>query len=171
MILKIITEPNPILHQASKELTKAEILNPNTQQLIQDMVVAMHAGEGAGIAAPQVEKLARICVIAKNFTEKKMADLVLINPTWKRASILKAWDDEGCLSVPGVHGQVKRYKKIKVKALDINAQPLKFTAGDFFARVIQHEVDHLRGVLFIEKARAIHEIEPIKNNLPPPGQI
>lgn len=162
MIIEIITEPDPILHQVSQELNRAEILNPNTQQFIQDMIATMYAGDGAGIAAPQVRKSVQICVIAKNFTEKKAADLVLINPTWQRASILKAWDDEGCLSVPNMCGQVKRYKKIKVKALDINAQPLKFTASEFFARVIQHEVDHLHGVLFIAKAKAVHKIDKKK---------
>lgn len=159
MTLKIITEPNLILHQISRELTRAEILNPNTQQLIQNMIATMYADDGAGLAAPQLGQSIQLCVIAKNFTEAKTTDLVLINPAWQRVSILKAWDDEGCLSVPNLYGQVKRYKKIKVKALDINAQPINFTANEFFARVIQHEVDHLQGVLFISKAKGIHQID------------
>ena len=159
MILDIVTEPNPILHKKSKELTKAEILNPDTQQLIHNMIETMRLKDGVGLAAPQVGKLLRIFVIEKSFTKDKRRDLVLINPVWKKAGFLKDWDDEGCLSIPNVFGKVKRFKKISIKALDTNAEPIEFVAKNFFARSIQHEADHLDGILFIEKAKKLYEIK------------
>jgi len=159
MLLPITIEPNPILHKKCKELSKKEILNPDMQQLIQNMIKTMNVKDGVGIAAPQVEKSLQICVVSKIFTNKKKNDLVLINPTWKKASILKEWGDEGCLSVPKIFGKVKRCKKIKVKALNINAEPIELTAKNFFARAIQHEIDHLDGILFIEKAKGLYKVE------------
>ena len=82
-----------------------------------------------------------------------------MNPVWTKTSIRKDWDTEGCLSVPKTYGKVKRYKHIMVKALDKDGNELNFEAHNFFARVIQHEVDHLDGILFIDKAKDIYEID------------
>jgi hypothetical protein len=98
--------------------------------------------------------------IAKEYNElSKRKCLTLINPTWVKLSTKTAWDEEGCLSVPGIYGQVKRYTKIKVKAFDEHGKPLEFIAEDFFARIVQHEADHLNGTLFIEKAKDLHKID------------
>ena len=158
MILDVATEPNPILRKVAKILDREEILNPNTQQLINNMVETMYLKDGAGIAAPQVEQSLQICVIAKVFTPEQKEDLVLINPSWKRKSILKEVDEEGCLSVPDIYGKVKRYKKIKVAALDRNGEKISLVANNFLARVIQHEIDHLNGILFIDKAKNLRQI-------------
>ena len=158
MILEIITEPNPILHKNSKELTLEELSSKKVQNLIKQMTPTMHLKDGVGLAAPQVGKSLQICVIHKNYTVKKENDLILVNPTWKKVGIFRDWDEEGCLSVPDTYGKVKRYKKIKVEALDEKGKKLKFIASNFFARVIQHEIDHLNGILFIEKAKGIHKI-------------
>jgi peptide deformylase len=157
MILETIIEPNPILHKKSKELTLEEIQTEDIQNLIKQMIPTMYLKDGVGLAAPQINRSLQICVIHKNYTDKKDKDLVLVNPVWKKVGIFKDWDEEGCLSVPNTFGKVKRYKKIKVKALDRDGNKLEFTASNFFARVIQHEVDHLNGILFIEKARDIHK--------------
>lgn len=159
-MLPIINEPNPILHKKTADMKPADILEKKYKELIKNMVKTLYAKEGAGIAAPQVGHSARICVIAKNFNEfdDKKKDLILINPVWEKKSVLKATDEEGCLSVPNIFGKVKRYKKIGVSALNEKGSPINFIAKDFFARVIQHEVDHLNGILFIEKAKDLQEI-------------
>ena len=158
MILNIVTEPNQILHQISKKLKVEEIQSEEIQNLIKQMIPTMYLTDGIGLAAPQIGKSLQICIIHKNYTAQKEKDLILINPTWKKSGIFKDWDEEGCLSVPNTYGQVKRYKKITVTALNENGEQIEFSATNFFARIIQHEVDHLNGVLFIEKAKNIREI-------------
>jgi len=166
MFLEVVTEPNPVLHQKGRELSKTEISTATTKKLMKNMVETMYIKDGVGIAAPQVGQSLQLCVIAKNFSPLgKDEDLILINPTWTKLSILKSWDTEGCLSIPGVYGEVKRYTKIKVKALNKNGDSIEFEAKDFPARIIQHEVDHLNGILFIEKARKIQKIDSTKNEI------
>lgn len=164
MILPIVTEPNKILRQKTTDLKTADFSDAKIKKLISDMAETMRVKDGAGIAAPQVGSSLRICLIDGNFNGlNPKHDLILVNPSWKKASIFKDWDEEGCLSVPEIYGRVKRYKKIKVWALDESGRPLQFTAADFFARVIQHEIDHLDGVLFIDKAKNLRKIK--KSNL------
>ncbi len=153
MFLQILTEPNPILRQVGKELTVEKIGSKKIKKLIKDLTETMYIHDGVGIAAPQVGESVKICVIAKNFSPTKKKDLVLINPVWEKKSMTKTIDEEGCLSVPGIYGLVKRYKKIKVKALDEHGKTICFEAENFPARVIQHENDHLNGILFIDKAK------------------
>ncbi len=157
MILNITTEPSPLLHQVSKNLTKEEIRSKKINGFIKDLTETMYAKDGVGIASVQVGNPIQLCIIAKNFTPEKISDLVLINPTFIKASILRSWDEEGCLSVLNMYGSVRRFKKIKVSALNIKGKKIEFTATEFFARIIQHEIDHLNGVLFIEKAKKMHE--------------
>lgn len=160
MVLSIITEPNKILHEVTKEVTLADLATKKFQKLITDMIETMYVDDGVGLAANQVNVPYQICVITKQFALNKKEDLVLINPRWEKMSIRKNWDYEGCLSVPYVTGEVKRYNRIRVHALDKNGKPLDFVAEHYFARIIQHEVDHLNGHLFIEKARNLQKIEP-----------
>lgn len=160
MKLPIITEPNPLLRRVGKQLTAGDLLIPQTQKLIDDLLDTLYASkDGVGLAAPQVGQSVQICVIAKNFTADKKADVVLVNPQWEKMSILKITDTEGCLSVPDIYGDVKRYKKIRVRALDRAGRPIQFLAENFFARIVQHETDHLNGVLFIDKAKNLRQID------------
>ncbi|MFA6486711.1 MAG: peptide deformylase [Candidatus Magasanikbacteria bacterium] len=162
MILPITTEPNPILHQVGARLSVAELKSDKIQKFIIDLTETMYQADGVGIAAPQVNQSIQLCVIAKQYSGRGAgADLVLVNPVWTKMSVLKKTDEEGCLSVPHIYGKVKRYTKIKVKALDSNGRPIEFIAKDFPARVIQHETDHLNGILFIEKAKDLHKIETV----------
>jgi len=156
MVLDIVVDPSPILHKVSKQAALGEIGAKKIQKLIADMTETMYAKDGVGISAPQVNESLQICIISK--TANKVKDLALINPKWEKAGIVKEWDEEGCLSVPKVYGQVKRYKKIKVTAFDENGKQIQFIAENLFARVIQHEVDHLNGILFVEKAKNLHAI-------------
>ena len=125
MIYPIVFEPEPKLHKPSAKLDKKTILEPETQTFIKDMVQTMYAKDGVGLAAVQVGKNIQICVIIKTYnTLNKRKDLCLINPEWTKISVFKEWDEEGCLSVPGIYGKIKRYTKLKVKALDEKANPL-----------------------------------------------
>ncbi len=155
MILPITTIPNPILRQRAKELSLEDIKTPVIQKLISDMKETVLPAGGIGLAAPQVGFSVRIVIIAVQ--NKKMA---LINPEIINFSWRKEATEEGCLSVPEKWGVVKRSKIIKVKALDESGEIVKFKAKDLFARVIQHEVDHLNGVLFIDRAKKVFEEVP-----------
>lgn len=157
MIYPIITDPNPILHKRSADIDPATIATPEMQQFVRDMIETMYKKDGVGLAAVQVNVSKQLCVIAKDFVPGKKKDLCLINPVWTKQSIKKNWDEEGCLSVPGVYGKVQRYSHIKVRALNEKGEQLEFEAKDFFARIIQHECDHLNGTLFIEKAKDIRK--------------
>ena len=169
MSLPVVTHPNLSLKLRSKPLETAALLSKETQKFIDDMIDTMYADDGVGLAAPQVGKHSCICIIGKDTITKsfqlhgefyhKKKDLILINPSWEKLRKKTATDVEGCLSVPKIYGTVSRNKHITVKALDRNGNPISFTADNFFARVIQHEVDHLHGVLFIEKAKNLHTIE------------
>jgi peptide deformylase len=159
MILPIIIEPDKFLHQISEKIEQADLATPRLQKLIASMVETMYAKDGVGFAATQIGQGVRLIVISKEFNPlNKRKELILINPTWEKTSIFKSWDEEGCLSVPFIYGEVKRYRKIKVRAWNEKGQELNFMAEDYEARVIQHEVDHLDGVIFVSKAKNLHEI-------------
>ncbi len=163
MSLPITMLPTETLHEPSRELTKEEILSPKFQTLIKDMIPAMYNNDGIGLAAPQVGVNVRLCIIGKNAVYKDerppatpkdtdQKDLVLINPVYQKLNKKFTKDDEGCLSVPGYYGEVKRHQEIYVTALSETGTKIEFAAKNFFARVIQHEVDHLDGHLFIDRA-------------------
>lgn len=169
MILDIIKLPTPSLRNRSTEIDRDYLSRTETQEFIDNMIPTMYDDDGIGLAAPQVAQNIRICVIGKAALPKKLKlqegevkhnhDLVLVNPEWERLSKKTETELEGCLSVPNTFGKVKRFKSIGVKAWDRHGHPLTFEADNFFARVIQHEVDHLDGVLFIDKATGIYEVD------------
>lgn len=148
--LKIITHPNPLLREKSAEVAKGKVNSFQIKEFCLDVAKTMLAKEGIGLAAPQVGK--NIRVIAVNTKDGVVS---MINPKITRKSLLKEWGEEGCLSVPGVFGQVKRHKKITCEYFDLSAKKIKLKAEGLLARVIQHETDHLDGVLFIDKAKNI----------------
>ena len=154
-MLSIIIHPNEILKMRSREIDRVFLLSEDTQRLIKEMVPTMRAAEGVGLAAPQVGENVRVCIIAKEADPTLTGDLVLANPTWQKLSRKYKTDTEGCLSIPNTWGKVKRWLDIHVDALDENGNPLSFDAHNLFARVVQHEVDHLDGILFIDKAKDI----------------
>jgi len=170
MILSIVTHPNPkILQVPCEDINKDFLLSTEIQELIPNMIETMYSAKGVGLAAPQIGKTIRITVINKDTLPRiiKMntgkidssKDLVLVNPVWDRTSRKSGWDTEGCLSIPKIFGTVKRYKHIKVDAWNQSSDKISFEASNFFARVIQHEIDHLDGILFIEKGKDIYEVE------------
>ena len=149
--LKIVLHPNPRLRKISLEIPAEEIQKEKFQELLLDMAETMRNKDGAGLAAPQIGKNIRLIVIA---AEKK--PIFMINPRLTKKSWAKEVEDEGCLSVLNkegeiLYGPVERYKKINCSYLDQTGKARKIAATKLFARVIQHEIDHLDGVLFIDK--------------------
>jgi peptide deformylase len=147
-IYPIITDPNPILRKKSVDLDFATMPKRETETLCQEMTATMLESDGVGLAAPQIGKNIRVVTI-------NTADgpVCMINPKITGKSILKEWGEEGCLSVPDVFGQVKRHKKISCQYFTSDKKKISIKAEGLFARVIQHELDHLDGVLFIDKMR------------------
>lgn len=144
--------PTPSLQRRSEEILGNQIGSPQLMELAEAMVVTMHANDGIGLAAPQVGQNIRLAVV-----NTKDGELVLINPKITRRSFRREVDSEGCLSLPGVYGLVRRPYAITVSALRADGTQTRFRASGLFARVIQHEVDHLDGVLFIQRTKKITE--------------
>lgn len=146
-IFKIITQPNPILRKKSAALNFSKISARELKSLIASMAKTMLKTDGVGLAAPQIGKNVRLAVI-----NSKDGIFCLINPKLTKKSWASESAEEGCLSIPGVFGKVKRHKKISLTYYNQEGKKAKLTASGMMARVIQHEVDHLDGILFIDKA-------------------
>jgi peptide deformylase len=155
--LPVLKIPTPSLRVRSREVTLVELATPDMQTFIDNMIPTMYGDDGIGLAAPQVGNNVRIAVIGKDADRSLETDLVLVNPMYERISKKTYIDVEGCLSVPGKMGKVKRFSDIQVKALDRHGNMIEFKAHKYFARVIQHEVDHLDGILYIDRAFDIED--------------
>lgn len=156
----------PVLRQHARELASAELGSPEIQRLIDDMIETMRDADGAGIAAPQVYESVQLVVIEVRENPRypnvePIPLMVLANPvlTSDVPSLPGELADadafsvyEGCLSVPGVRGRVRRPRRVHVRALDRHGAPLAFTWEGFRAVVVQHETDHLWGTLFVDRA-------------------
>lgn len=165
MVYDIVFEPEKMLHKPSALIDPATITSREMQKFIKDMVETMYVKDGVGLAAIQVGRSIQLLTIVKQFNDfNPDEDLCLINPTWTKISRHKQWDEEGCLSVPGYYGKIQRYTNILVKGLDGKGRPVEFVAKDFFARIVQHEIDHLNGHLYIESAKDIHKAEPLRRS-------
>ena len=138
-------EGDPILNKKCKEVTEMTARN---RELIEDIIDTMYEANGVGLAAPQVGVLKRIVVI--DVSEEGDSPIVLINPVITEADGEQT-GAEGCLSVPGKSGVVTRANHVKVKALDIDMQPFELEGTELLARAVQHELDHLEGVLYTSK--------------------
>lgn len=150
-MLDLITHPNEILRKKSQEVT--DISSKKIQKLISEMLETMMAKDGIGLAAPQISQSVRLIVIAH-----KEHNLVLINPKIIKKSFLREWGEEGCLSVPNKYGDVKRFRSITIKYLNEGGVEQTLKSNGLLARIIQHEMDHLDGVLFIDKAKKLTDI-------------
>ena len=156
-VIPIIADPNPTLRKKSAVVKKVDSTVEKTVRNLIDTLNVAKDPEGIGISASQIGVPEKICVVRKfepdpEDPEKELfTDVVLINPKIIKSSKEKSFGLEGCLSVPDIYGQVERPKKIRVKALNEKGAPLQINASGFFARVIQHEIDHLNGILFTDK--------------------
>jgi peptide deformylase len=164
----IITLPNAHLRQKS---SRVHVVTDEIRTLIKDMTDASLDWEdsrpfeiSAALAAVQIDQLVRVIIVRNNFEDKAEREFVaLINPEITKAEGELIEDFEGCLSVKNIYGKVKRYSKIRVKALDIDGNEIRLKADGFLARVIQHEIDHCNGVVFIdhirEDTKAFYELD------------
>ena len=152
-IFKIIKYPDPILKKKSENIPLIKIGSAALRKFCANMISTMLKKDGIGLAAPQIGKNIRLITV-----NTKGGVIVFINPKITRRSFSKEWGEEGCLSVPGIFGQVKRNKKVKCCYFDINSNSKKIEASGLLARVIQHEINHLDGILFIDKAKAIKKV-------------
>ena len=142
--LKIVKYPNKILRTNSVNIKMP--IDDKMQELISDMAETMKKDNGIGLAAPQIGINQNLIVI-----DTSNGPLPLINPKITFFSKKTATDEEGCLSIPNINGLVPRSIKIKVTALTADKEKITFEANNLFARVLQHEIDHLNGVLFIDR--------------------
>ena len=162
MALKeIVTFPDPFLRLKAKPVKK---FDKELQTLIDDMFETMRAEPGVGLAAPQIGESMRLVVIEyaeepedEDAPEPKPKRYVLVNPEITQKSEEMVEGMEGCLSVPGLIGTVDRHEKVTVKALTRHGKPQKVKAEGWMARILQHELDHLDGVLYIDRANEIYE--------------
>ena len=150
-ILKIARLGHPVLRAIARPLDPAEIGTPAVQRLIDDMLDTMREYQGIGLAAPQVHESLRLFVAGVDDSESSMPPVVMINPELAPVDAVTEEDWEGCLSIPDLRGRVVRAVDIRVGALDRHGRALSMTASGFPARVIQHETDHLDGILFVDR--------------------
>jgi len=166
-VRKVLKYGEPSLREPSKEVHK---VSKKVTELVQDLFDTMYTYNGVGLAAPQIGVNLRVYVIDASTKDHPMKPMAFINPKIikKSGAII---DDEGCLSFPEAYTSVRRYKNVTVKAQDINGRSfiLEATDGSLLARAIQHEYDHLDGVLFIDHCVNRFEADEIlkKYNLPP----
>ncbi len=142
--LRVLAEPDPFLRRTAKPVQ--DVQAEGVKELVMDMAHTMRKENGIGLAAIQVGVDARVIVV-----ETKGGAIPFVNPEIVSRSKEEELGEEGCLSVPGEFGFVKRSKSIVVESLDIDGNPQVHDAKGLFARVIQHEIDHLNGVLFIDR--------------------
>lgn len=165
---KIVTLPDAVLRRKAHAVTK---FDKNLHTLIDDMVETMREAPGVGLAAPQIGLTERIIVIEyferEEDEEKEDAPKkvwAVLNPEIIKSSEEKVMGVEGCLSIPGLVGEVDRHAAVQVKGLNRHGKPMKIKAEGWLARIFQHEIDHLNGVLFTDRATRVwkpqDEVEP-----------
>jgi peptide deformylase len=157
MILKIVKTPDPILETKTAPVKE---ITPEILKLVRDMIDTCRKAQGIGLAAPQIGKSIRLCII--NLEHLGLPPFALVNPKIVKTSWKKADMEEGCLSIPGLYGMVKRPAKVTVEAMNIEGNKTKFEADGILARVLQHEIDHLDGVLFTSKMSTQTSGEPLE---------
>lgn len=166
-VLKVVNYGDPVLRQETEKVTK---VSAKIQKLVSDMFDTMYAYNGVGLAAPQVGELKRIFVLDCSTDDNPMPQMVFINPVIikKEGAIISR---EGCLSFPGVYTDVKRYEGVTVRYMDMKGRTQTMTApeGTLLCRAIQHELDHLNGVLFVDHVidRFSTDRQLAENQLPP----
>jgi peptide deformylase len=166
-LMNIATLPQQVLRQKARKVTE---FNTDLQKLIEDMVETMREAPGVGLAAPQVNVSKRVIVV--EFGDEEDEEIppklyVVVNPEIVRSSEESVAGIEGCLSIPGLVGEVERSKEIVVKGYNRYGKPVKIKASGWLARIFQHEVDHLDGILFVDRAENVWKAEePTEQAMP-----
>jgi len=158
-IREIVLMPDPVLRKKAHKVTE---FDKNLQTLIDDMVETMRAAPGVGLAAPQINIQSRLVVIEYVVDEEKDGEeeapkklYVVVNPEIIQASEEKLMGAEACLSIPALMGEVERHQEVVIKGLNRQGKPVKIKAKGWLARIFQHEIDHLDGVLFVDRAARV----------------
>lgn len=158
-ILKVARMGHPVLREKARTVDKSELKNPVVQQFIDSMIDTMYEYSGVGLAAPQVHEGLRVFVAMLDPDGRGEGDAVtFVNPeiTAIGDQTVEGW--EGCLSIPEIRGRVPRAQHIKVTALDRHGKRFELELKDFPARVVQHETDHLDGVLFLDRMKSFESL-------------
>ncbi len=145
MIYPIVKFPDPILQQPAVPVT---VFDAELRKLVDDMFTSMYDAQGIGLAAPQIGVSKRLTVIDLSFQKKPEGKIVLINPEVVEIKG-KQVEEEGCLSLPEIRDRVVRAAEVKVRAQDADGKPIEVEGTELLSRAIQHEIDHLDGILFI----------------------
>lgn len=156
---KIVYIPDPVLRKKARKVTD---FGPELQTLIDDMVMTMREAPGVGLAAPQVDVPLRLIVIEYGDDEDETVPpklYVAVNPEIVKASSETEVGTEGCLSIPGYVGDVERALEVTVKYQNRRGQPAKLKAQGWLARIFQHEIDHLHGILMSDKAEQMYRLQ------------
>ena len=160
-ILKVARMGHPVLRARARAIDVGEVKSPRIQQLIDDMFETMTEYQGVGLAAPQVHEGVRLFVAGfaprpgdEDDEAERVPLMALINPEITPVGDETVEDWEGCLSIPDIRGKVPRARQIAVRALDRRGKRIELRASNFTARVIQHETDHLDGVLFFDRMKS-----------------
>jgi len=173
-ILKVSHLGHPVLRMESKRVPPETLASPAIQTLIDNMMETMVEYYGVGLAAPQVHESLAIAVIESHGARGDIPMTVIVNPevTVLDEELIEDW--EGCLSIPDFRGRVPRWRKLRVDALDRKGRKIQITAEGFFARVIQHEFDHLMGRVYLDRMPNLktlsHLAEFQRYWLPPPKE-
>jgi len=165
---EIVTPPNPTLR---RKAAKVRAVTPAIQTLADDMVETMRQAPGVGLAAPQVDVSQRVIVVeyAESSEEPEAPEpppklFIVVNPEIVRRSRESIMGTEGCLSLPGLMGEVERHEWVTIKGLDRQGNSFKKKARGWLARIFQHEIDHLDGILFIDRATEIWRVEEVESS-------
>jgi peptide deformylase len=163
-LLQIVYIPDPILRRKARRVTD---FGPDFQRLVDDMIETMRAAPGVGLAAPQVVFAQRLIVVEygeeEENTPKKL--FVMANPEITQVSAETEVGIEGCLSVPDLVGDVERFNQITIKGQNRRGQPMRVKASGWLARIFQHEIDHLDGILYVDRATRVWKPSPEEANL------
>lgn len=152
----IVQEPDDVLHKRAKEVA---VVTPNVKKLLDDMAHTMYDAEGVGLAAPQVGILKRLIVID---ADDENGLIKMINPEIIHSEG-EQLGPEGCLSIPGINGDVRRAETVTVRGLNRDGVEITITGSGLLARAFQHEIDHLNGVLFTDIAEKVYEMKLDRN--------
>ena len=164
-IMAVIKMDNPLLHRKAKKVSK---IDDSIQKLIDDMVETMHDVEGVGLAAPQVGVPLQVVVIQLPDEEDV---ITLINPEIVKTSEESEMMTEGCLSLPGYRGDVKRFTSVTVRARDRQGKLIRVKGEELLAQVLQHETDHINGMVFVDHLESMDELHKTEEDEEETGSI
>jgi len=169
-VREIVSLPQAVLRQKARKVTD---FGPDLQALVNDMVETMRQAPGVGLAAPQVGESIRLIVVEYGDDEDDEDEkippklYVVTNPEITRSSPETLEGVEGCLSIPGIQGEVERHAAVTVKGLNRHGHPMTVKAQGWLARIFQHEIDHLDGILFVDRAQKLWQAEEHQGQVVP----